>query len=202
MRVQTGNSRRSFAHVLPPGARLSGVLLIVLATALMPRRPHLAYLVPAGVLLILWAVSRMPVLPALRRMFVAEFFILGIALLSLLNPAALPVFLATVIKSNICVLAMLILAWTTPFHELLGQLRRAGLPPVMITTIALLQRYLPVLVEESRRMQRARTSRTFSRKGRFAFDWRNLSVIAGQLFVRSADRAERIYLAMCARGWK
>jgi cobalt/nickel transport system permease protein len=61
-------------------------------------------------------------------------------------------------------------------------------------------RYLPVLAEESRRMQRARASRTFSRQRRVA--WRSLTTILGRLFVRSADRAERIYLAMCARGWK
>jgi energy-coupling factor transporter transmembrane protein EcfT len=49
-------------------------------------------------------------------------------------------------------------------------------------------------------MQRARASRTFSRSHRLA--WRNLTTIIGQLFIRSAERAERIYLAMCSRGWK
>jgi cobalt/nickel transport system permease protein len=64
----------------------------------------------------------------------------------------------------------------------------------------LMCRYLPVLAEESRRMQRARASRTFSSKRTLA--WQNLTTVIGQLFIRSADRAERIYLAMCARGWK
>jgi energy-coupling factor transporter transmembrane protein EcfT len=49
-------------------------------------------------------------------------------------------------------------------------------------------------------MQRARSSRTFSRRGRL--EWNTLGNIIGQLFIRSANRAERIYLAMCARGWK
>jgi cobalt/nickel transport system permease protein len=57
-----------------------------------------------------------------------------------------------------------------------------------------------VLVEESSRMQRARASRGFTRRKGVA--WSNLTMIIGQLFIRSADRAERIYLAMCARGWK
>jgi energy-coupling factor transporter transmembrane protein EcfT len=26
--------------------------------------------------------------------------------------------------------------------------------------------------------------------------------VIGRLFVRASERAERIYLAMCARGWK
>jgi len=129
-----------------------------------------------------------------------EFFIIGIALLTLLRPSAAPVFVSAFIKSNLCVLAMLLLAWTTPFQDILQELRRLRLPSAMLTTLALMYRYLPVLVEESRRMQRARASRTFSRGRRFA--WHSLSGIVGQLFVRSADRAERIYLAMCARGWK
>jgi energy-coupling factor transporter transmembrane protein EcfT len=49
-------------------------------------------------------------------------------------------------------------------------------------------------------MRRARASRTFTRRRRF--QWQALSSIVGQLFVRASERAERIYNAMCARGWK
>jgi cobalt/nickel transport system permease protein len=70
----------------------------------------------------------------------------------------------------------------------------------MLTTLALMYRYLPVLAEESRRMDRARKSRTFSMCR--VMIWHNLTTVIAQLFMRSVDRAERIYLAMCARGWK
>jgi cobalt/nickel transport system permease protein len=180
--------------------KLGVAVLIITATALMPRRPDLVYLAPAFILLALWPLARMPVVYALRRLLVLEFFILGIALLSLLTPSATAVFFAALIKSNLCVFSMLLLTWTTPFHDILQELRRLRLATVMLTTLALMYRYLPVLVEESHRMQRARASRTFSHQRRLA--WRNLSLILGQLFIRSADRAERIYLAMCARGWK
>lgn len=142
----------------------------------------------------------MPLSYLLRRMLMVEFFIVGIALLTLLSPAAGPIFLGAFIKSNLCVFTMLLLTWTTPFHDILQELRRFRLPSVMLTTLALMYRYLPVLAEESRRMHRARASRTFSRRRNLA--WCSLSAIIGQLFVRSAERAERIYLAMCARGWK
>ncbi|MBP6874589.1 MAG: hypothetical protein KBD56_00810 [Candidatus Eisenbacteria bacterium] len=33
-------------------------------------------------------------------------------------------------------------------------------------------------------------------------DWRASAAIAAQLFVRASDRAERVYFAMAARGWK
>jgi cobalt/nickel transport system permease protein len=187
---------------LTPGIKLASALFLVVAIALMPRRPHLAYFIPAAIIFGFWILTRMPFMLGVKRLLLAEVFILGIAVLSLLHPAALPIFLSALIKSNLCVLAILILGWTTPFHEILGELRRVGLPPIMVTTIALMHRYLPVLAEESRRMQRARASRSFNRKGRLGFEWRSLSAVAGQLFIRSAQRAERIYLAMCARGWK
>jgi len=142
----------------------------------------------------------MPLGYALRRLLLMEVFILGIVLLSLVNPASAPIVFAAVIKSNLSVLALLLLTWTTPFDEILRELRRWRFPSVMLSTLALMYRYLPVLREESRRMSRARASRTFSRR-RIA-GWQNLALIIGQLFIRSADRAERIYLAMCARGWK
>jgi cobalt/nickel transport system permease protein len=133
-------------------------------------------------------------------LLLAQLFILGIGVLTLLHLSASSIFLSALAKSNLCVLAMLLLTWTTPFHEILRQLRRWHFPTVMAGTLALMYRYLPVLGEEARRMSRARASRTFSRKRRVS--WQNLALIIGQLFIRSADRAERIYLAMCARGWK
>ena len=71
---------------------------------------------------------------------------------------------------------------------------------MLITTIALMHRYLFVLVDESERMRRARASRTFTRGRRF--HWHTLATVVGQLFIRASERAERIYDAMCARGWK
>ncbi len=187
-------------HDVPARVKLVTTLVIIIGTVLLPRRPDLLYLVPATGLVILWPLSRMPLSYAVRRLLMVEFFIVGIALLTLLHPSAAPVFLSAFIKSNLCVFAMLLLTWTTPFHDILAELRRLRLPSVMLTTLALMYRYLPVLAEESRRMQRARASRTFSRQRRLA--WHTIAAIVGQLFVRSADRAERIYLAMCARGWK
>jgi cobalt/nickel transport system permease protein len=63
-----------------------------------------------------------------------------------------------------------------------------------------MHRYLFVLTSEAERMARARASRTFvlDRRAR----WQAMSTVVGRLFVRASERAERIYDAMCARGWK
>jgi cobalt/nickel transport system permease protein len=201
MRVQDLEPRgRAPLAWVPPRLKLFAAIGLISVTALLPRHPTWLYLGPAAILLLLWPICRMPLGYTLRRLLVVEFFILGIALLSVLSPAARPFFFSALFKSNLCVFAMLLMTWTTPFQETLQELRRLRLPAVMLTTLALMYRYLPVLAEESKRMQRARASRTFSHRRRLI--WHNLTLIIGQLFVRSADRAERIYLAMCARGWK
>lgn len=191
---------RSPLHRLSPSIKLAVALATILIVALMPRRPHAAYFVPAGVLLLLAVIARLGPAFAWRRAIVVEPIILGIAIFSVLQPGRAPLVLAAVIKSNLCLLTLLVLTWTTPFHELLLVFKRLRVPAPMLTTLALMVRYLPVVAEESRRMQRARASRTFVRRRRVA--WHALSAVAARLFARSADRAERIYLAMCARGWK
>ena len=195
-------SRRELglAQRAPASLKLALALIVVTGIVLLPRQVEPLYGIPAAILAVLWPLCRMPIGHALRRWLVAECFIAGIALLSLLSPGTWPLVLSALVKSNLCVLTMLLLTWTTPFHEILQQLRRLRMPTVMVTTLALMYRYFPVLAEESRRMQRARAARTFSVRRGIA--WHTLGTIIGQLFVRSADRAERIYLAMCARGWK
>jgi len=104
------------------------------------------------------------------------------------------------VRSSLCLLTVILVANTTPFSETLRVLKRVRVPALLITTIALMHRYLFVLADEAERMRRARASRTFTPQRHF--HWHALSTVVGQLFVRASERAERIYDAMCARGWK
>ena len=131
-----------------PRLKLGLALLIVTGTVLLPRRLTPLYAIPAAVLLAIWPLCRMPLMLALRRWLVAEFFIAGLALLTLFTPGAWPLVLSALVKSNLCILAMLLLTWTTPFHDLMSELRRLRLPPVLLTTLALMYRYIPVLADE------------------------------------------------------
>jgi len=105
-----------------------------------------------------------------------------------------------VAKATLCLLTVILLSNTTPFSDLLRVFRRLRIPALLITMLALMYRYLFVLAEESERMRRARACRTFA-SGRGGA-WKSLAAVVGRLFVRSTERAERIYAAMCARGWR
>lgn len=136
----------------------------------------------------------------LRRLLVLEPLALGAAALSWFQPGGGRVFAMIVARSTLCLVAMILLGGTTPFAELLRVLRAARAPALLVTTLALMVRYLAVIADESQRMRRARQSRTLAR-GRAA-RWRGLATVAAMLFVRSSERAERVYAAMAARGWR
>jgi cobalt/nickel transport system permease protein len=103
------------------------------------------------------------------------------------------------IKNGLALLAMLVLAGTTPFPKLLVALRKLGVPPLLVATLQFMDRYRHVLLDELDRMATARRARTFRR--RRALSWSLLGGLIGMLFLRTFERAERVEGAMLARGW-
>jgi len=140
------------------------------------------------------------VLFLVRRVLLLEPLVLGVSGLMLFQPGGGRLFALVMLKANLCLLTTILLSNTTPFPDVVRVLRRWRAPWLFVTTLTLMHRYLFVLRDEAERMRRARVSRTFTRGRRF--QWLALSSVLGQLFVRASERAERIYSAMCARGWK
>lgn len=191
-----GDSR---IHRLPAGPKLVLTLLFAIAVVLVPV-DRVALLALALAAVAAGAVaSRVPARVFLARVALAQPFVLGVALLALFQHQGLAVFVSVALKSTACVAATQLLAHTTRFHDILGALRRSRVPAALVVTLALLHRYLGVVLEESRRMQRARAARTW-RRSRWRV-WTMLSTVIAVSFVRSLARAERISVAMRARGW-
>jgi cobalt/nickel transport system permease protein len=187
-------------HRLAAGPKLLTGLALVLLVALWPATPWSLLGTTTALLLALALLSRIPPRFLLRRLLIAEPFALGVAVLTLLQPGGFQMFLVMLAKSTLCLAAMILLTATTPFTDLLATLRRARLPAIFVTTLALLYRYLFVLADESARMRRARLSRSFAADP--AQHRRALATVASQLFLRAHDRAGRIFAAMSARGWE
>jgi cobalt/nickel transport system permease protein len=188
-------------HRLPTALKVILALTVVIAALLIPRSRALPSLsIISGALILIAALTRIPPLFLFRRLIFLEPFVLGVAILALFQPNGLHVFLYLLLRSTLCLFTMILLANTTPFADLLRLLHSAKVPGLLITTLALMYRYLFVLVDETERMKRARQSRTFTKR-RWS-TWRTLATVLSPLFVRASERAERIYLAMCARGFK
>jgi len=187
-------------HRVSAPVKLCIALLIVFLSVLLPIKYPLYFIAAAVFLLTTAYLSKIPGLYILKRILLLEPIVLGVAVLTLLEPGGWAVFSTIVVKSTLCLTTMVLLSNTTPFAELLSLFRRAGLPSYMVTILALMYRYVYVLIDEAERMKRARASRTFKRAHNRI--WNSLASLAAQLFVRSTERAERIYAAMRSRGWR
>jgi cobalt/nickel transport system permease protein len=115
-------------------------------------------------------------------------------------------FLTIAIGSWLSVQIALLLAFTTPFHDLIDALRELRVPRVMIAIISFMYRYLAVLTDEGSRMTRARDARSAlgASGGGGTVVWRATVTgrMVGSLFLRAYERSERIYAAMQARGFE
>lgn len=119
------------------------------------------------------------------------------SLLGLPVTAGLLSMLMLVIRTLLCVCAVLILAGVTPFTAITDSLRRARFPELVVTLLEMVYRFSAVLIAEAAGMLTAFRLRSGGRKWP---DLREFIPFIGQLFLRSADRAERIYHAMQCRG--
>ena len=191
---------RSPIHRLPATGKLLVALLLVTATVVAPWPMRFWAPVLGLLLAALAAASRIPVAWLAKRLLLVEPFVLGVALLALFQPNGGAVFADRIVRSTLCVFTMILLAGTTPFAGILAAFRRLHMPALLVTILALMYRYLFVLADEGARMRRARASRSFGGGRRLA--WRTPAGVAARLFVRSSERAERIYAAMCSRGWR
>ena len=190
----------SLVQRLPAALKLGVALVIIVATVLAPIQWR-AWFIGVAMLLVLTAgLSELPLFFLFRRLLVLSPFVLGVVLVNAFQPAGRDRWLAVAAKSVLCLLTVILVSNTTPFSQILRVLKSVRVPALLITTIALMHRYLFVLMDESERMRLARASRTFTRGRRF--HWNTLATVVGQLFIRASERAERIYDAMCARGWK
>ena len=190
----------SAVHRLPAIVKLGLAFVIVVVTVLMPIQRIGWFVGIAGMLVLTALLSRIPILFLAKRLLVLSPFVLGVALINAFQPSTRGTWVGVGVKSSLCLFTVILVANATPFNKILRVLQTVRVPSLLITTIALMHRYLFVLADEAERMRRARASRTFAR-GRH-FQWRTLASVVGQLFIRATERAERIYDAMCARGWK
>lgn len=107
-------------------------------------------------------------------------------------------FASLMLRFTLTVGAALILIAITGFGGICLALLKFHVPRIFVTQLQFLYRYLFVLLDEAGRMYRARILRAFSaRAPRLA----TFSSMLGNLLLRATDRAERIHLAMCCRGY-
>jgi cobalt/nickel transport system permease protein len=124
-----------------------------------------------------------------------------------ITDAGLARFLSILGRSLLSLQMAILMTATTPFPDILHALRHLHVPAILVSIIAFMYRYLFVLVDEVARLLRARAARSAQRPGHQGggtIFWRAKVTghMAGQLFIRSLDRSDRVYQAMLARGYQ
>ncbi len=161
--------------------------------------------------LFLFVFGEIPFGFVLKRVLLVEPFIIGVGILNpLFDPNSFVLggltlsvgwltFLAIFIKSTLLVTATILLIATTGMDNLAKALRMLKIPKVFVLQLLLTYRFITVLAEEVFRMIRAYTLRAPGQKGIHISAWGSF---AGQLILRSFERAQRIYQSMVLRGFQ
>ena len=105
------------------------------------------------------------------------------------------------LKSNTIFLILIALIATMPFATLGHSLHQLGLPDKLVFLLLMSYRYVFVIEQEYQRLMRAAKIRGF-RPSTNRHTYRTFAHMVGMLFVRSTDRAERVYQAMRCRGFR
>lgn len=207
-------------HHLDARTKILSLFCLVVICVSTPPTAYLAFLACFLLLVTAVALSRVPPGYILKRSLIIVPFVLMVAVfIPFLKPngtvgssynlgigsltvysSGLLVLWNVLIKSYIAVLSMILLSSTTPFSKLLRGFEQLHIPKIFIMLASFAYRYIFVLVDETERMKRARDARCYG--GKWLWHSKTIGQMIGTLFLRSYERAERVYVAMVSRGFR
>ena len=190
-------------HRLSTEFKLGVTLIAILCSLLLSAELWPAQLALSGLILAALSLAGIPFNYILHRVVRFLPFVMMFCLsiwLGSRSDSSGALILNLLLRSTVCFLAALWLVNTAPFDDILGAMRRFGMPKLIVTLLAFMYRYLFIVFDELHRMQQARQARTFGRISMMR-QWSLGAQLVGMLLVRGISRAERVHGAMCARGW-
>jgi cobalt/nickel transport system permease protein len=209
--LDTLSYRDTVVHRLDPRAKLIATVLFIVTVVSFPKY-EIAGLLPFFLFpVLLFSLADVPVKFILKKVLLVSSFAVFIAIF---NPVIdrrivysfLGVsvsggwisFFSIMLKFFLTITSALLLVATTSFPGICHALQKLGMPEIFVSQLLFLYRYLFVLTEETMRLVRARDMRSFGNKGK---GLRAFIHLAGTLFLRTVERAERTYQAMLSRGF-
>ncbi|MBN3038212.1 MAG: cobalt ECF transporter T component CbiQ [Candidatus Omnitrophica bacterium] len=208
----------SYVHRIDPRVKILGVFALILSIILTPAQAFLSFVLFFSLIAALIVLSKIPVGFIFKRSLVVIPFVLmvtafipflkegeiagGYSLGSLrltVTYSGLMVFWNVMIKSYLCVLSMIVLMTSTRFSDFLKAMERLKVPRIFTMILSFMYRYIFVFEDELMKMRQAKESRSVG--GPKHVHIKALAHMLGVLFIRAYERGEKIYLAMCSRGF-
>ncbi len=209
--LDTLSYKDTLIHRLDPRTKLLATLAFIVTVVSFPKY-EISGLLPFFLFpVLLFTLSDIPVKFILRKVFLVSSFAFFVGIFNpLLDRQTVYVFsgftisggwvsfLSIMLKFLLTITSALLLVATTSFPGVCHALQRLGMPGIFVAQLLFLYRYIFVLVEEAMKVVRARDLRSFGNKGK---GMKTFVSLIGTLFLRTIERAERIYLAMLCRGF-
>lgn len=208
---------KSLLHNRDPRAKLLVTIVLVVAIVLVPAGKWETFGFFGLIIISMTAIARISFVRLLRRVLVALPFVIPTVILLpflhggevlwqtrvsgwhlTLGSAGLVLAASITLKAMLSALVMGLLMFTTRMSDLLRGLDKLGVPRLLTELFGFMYRYLFVLEDEAHRLKAGRDTRYF---GGVMIGIRSAGHMAGSLFLRSYDRAERVYNAMLLRGY-
>jgi cobalt/nickel transport system permease protein len=205
-------------HKLDARVKILAAAAIILFVVLTPEDMFYSFLLYGILLAVLAAFSGIPPLYIIKRSLVIIPFVLMIGVFIPFFKAGtiareyslgvirltvtyegLAIFRNILIKSILSIICLIIFVSATRYSALLKGLERLKIPRLFVMILLFMYRYLFVIVDELMMMKRAKDSRTVNCPR--IYNFKALGNMLGLLFIRSYERAERVYTAMLSRGF-
>ncbi len=186
----------SSLHQRDPRAKLAALLAFLIVLSTTSPAAQWAFAAYAVLLVVAAYSAQLPILGLAGRAALVLPFSATFALLTWWSGDSLRA-LALAEKSFLSGIAALVLVGTTPLTGWTAALESWRVPRMLILVIQFVYRYLFVIAEQAQRMRWAALCRGPRQHG-----FRLAAGLVGVLFARSWQRADGIYHAMLARGFR
>jgi cobalt/nickel transport system permease protein len=200
-------------HRLDPRAKLIGLAGVTVVAVTTPLAAWPAYVACGAVLVLTAALARVRVRTLWRRVRVVLPLVLFVGVFLpfvregdpvdlgpfTVSEQGLATFATVSVKAILGTFSAVLLGATTSFPDVLHALERLRMPRLLVLIAAFMYRYLFTIVDEVQRMRAALAARGYAPRN--ALQAAAIGRVATALFLRTYERAERVHLAMLARGF-
>ena len=201
----------TFIHNIDPRCKIVLTLIFTL-TVISFNRYETVMLFPLFAFpLFILINSEIPILYLAKKILFVSLFALSIAIVNpfidrhtIVHVGSMPVsggwlsFISIMLRFLLTSGAALLLLLTTGMYDISKAMEKLGVPHIFTMQLFFLCRYIFSLTEDASRIERARAARSFGNRGKGIKVFNN---ILSSLFIRSLERAERVYAAMRCRGF-
>jgi cobalt/nickel transport system permease protein len=182
--------------------KLIGLCVFILLVVLTPIEYFWAYALYFVIIIGLIVLSKLPVKFIFKRLILIFPFILLllISIPFIQKEQRALIFIRCMLRSVLCCLSIVLVFSATKFSEILEGLRKLHIPELFVMILGFMYRYIFVLEDQIQRTHRAWHARNVIERRNWFLN-RTFIQTLGVIFICAYEKAERVYMAMRARGF-